>query len=291
MDPLSQLLMLNDMRGYVARDCHFSGEWRSPHAAGEWSQIRWHMVLAGSCRLEIPGGRPVPLEQGSLLFLPHNSAHRLLPEGADSATHLLCGVQILPHSASPLLASLPECLLFNSRQQGQLALLQATGQLLSDEFSQQSQGHNAIVSQTMALLFALAIRAWLAQPNQSGNLVAALLHPQLGNVVEQMLRRPQHPWTLVELSERAHMSRANFARVFRQVTQQTPLQALTAIRMQLAARLLARQALPLSRIAEQAGYSSEVALHKAFTRHFGLTPGKFRQQAAETPPDMSPISA
>lgn len=139
------------------------------------------------------GGGPVPLEQGSLLFLPHNSAHRLLPEGADSATHLLCGVQILPHSASPLLASLPECLLFNSRQQGQLALLQATGQLLSDEFSQQGQGHNAIVSQTMALLFALAIRAWLAQPNQSGNLVAALLHPQLGNVVEQMLRRPQHP--------------------------------------------------------------------------------------------------
>ena len=106
-----------------------------------------------------------------------------------------------------------------------------------------------------------------------------------------MLRRPQHPWTLVELSERAHMSRANFARVFRQVTQQTPLQALTAIRMQLAARLLARQALPLSRIAEQAGYSSEVALHKAFTRHFGLTPGKFRQQAAETPPDVCPISA
>lgn len=102
-------------------------------------------------------------------------------------------MQILPHSASPLLASLPECLLFNSRQQGQLALLQATGQLLSDEFSQQGQGHNAIVSQTMALLFALAIRAWLAQPNQSGNLVAALLHPQLGNVVEQMLRRPQHP--------------------------------------------------------------------------------------------------
>ncbi|MGP1009066.1 cupin domain-containing protein [Serratia sp. CY68801] len=120
MDPLSQLLMLNDMRGYVARDCHFSGEWRSPHAAGEWSQIRWHMVLAGSCRLEIPGGRPVPLEHGSLLFLPHNSAHRLLPERADSATHLLCGVQILPHSASPLLASLPECLLFNSRQQGRL---------------------------------------------------------------------------------------------------------------------------------------------------------------------------
>ncbi|MEW7000789.1 AraC family transcriptional regulator [Serratia ureilytica] len=41
-----------------------------------------------------------------------------------------------------------------------------------------------------------------------------------------MLRRPQHPWTLVELSKQAHMSRANFARVFRQVTQQTPLQAL-----------------------------------------------------------------
>lgn len=86
------------------------------------------------------------------------------------------------------------------------------------------------------------------------------------------------------------MSRANFARVFRQVTQQTPLQALSAIRMQLAARLLARQALPLSRIAEQTGYSSEVALHKAFTRYFGLTPGKFRQQAAEAPPDACPIS-
>ena len=126
MDPLSQLLMLNDMRGYVARLRHFSGRVALAAAAGEWSQIRWHMVLAGSCRLEIPGGRPVPLEQGSLLFLPQL---RPPPAAGESrqCTHLLCGVQILPH-ASPLLASLPECLLFNSRQQGRLALLlQATG--------------------------------------------------------------------------------------------------------------------------------------------------------------------
>lgn len=79
-----------------------------------------------------------------------------------------------------------------------------------------------------------------------------------------MLESPAFAWTVEELAKRAHMSRASFAQLFREVSNSTPLAVLTALRLQFAAQMLSRGTQPLIVIAESVGYASESSFHKVF---------------------------
>ncbi|MFK8843621.1 helix-turn-helix transcriptional regulator, partial [Escherichia coli] len=54
-----------------------------------------------------------------------------------------------------------------------------------------------------------------------------------------------------------------------------PMTYVTAWRMDVAARLIRTEGLPLARVAERVGYASEAAFHRAFRRAHGVTPGAF----------------
>ena len=93
-----------------------------------------------------------------------------------------------------------------------------------------------------------------------------------------MLESPAFAWTVEELAKRAHMSRASFAQLFREVSNSTPLAVLTALRLQFAAQMLSRGTQPLIVIVESVGYASESSFHKVFLREFGCTPGEYRKR-------------
>ena len=89
-----------------------------------------------------------------------------------------------------------------------------------------------------------AIPLWLYQlavqrlfPLQSKNILSLLLHPRLGAVIQQMMEMPGHAWTVESLASIAHMSRASFAQLFRDVSGTTPLAVLTKLRLQIAAQM------------------------------------------------------
>lgn len=63
---------------------------------------------------------------------------------------------------------------------------------------------------------------------------------QTGAVVFLMLESPAFARTVEELAKRAHMSRASFAQLFREVSNSTPLAVLTTLRLQFAAQMLSR---------------------------------------------------
>ena len=77
-----------------------------------------------------------------------------------------------------------------------------------------------------------------------------------------------------------HMSRANFARVFRQVAGTTPAALLQQLRLAQAAQWLRQDSRPVAAIGEQAGYQSEAAFNRVFKRAFGIGPGQYRRMAA-----------
>ncbi len=52
---------------------------------------------------------------------------------------------------------------------------------------------------------------------------------------------------------------------------------LTSLRMELAARLLAAGEQDTATIGETVGYRSEAAFNRAFARHAGMTPGRYRR--------------
>lgn len=116
------------------------------------------------------------------------------------------------------------------------------------------------------------------------SVLRGLLNPRLSTVIVQMLTQPEKNWQVASLAAVACMSRATFARHFKQITGQTPTKVLNLIRMNYASMALQRMEMPVVEIADKLGFVSQNGFHKAFVRHFRVTPNQYRrsvQQVAE----------
>lgn len=278
MDPLSKLLILNVLEGAIEKNCLLSGDWRLPHGAGDLSVIRWHTVTQGAAWLDMPSGESFSLLPATVLFLPHNSAHRLRCQQT-TGTHIVCGSLRLPVSARYFQTALPEVLALSPAQNSAEYLwLQSVISLLQANADITQPGADALCSQQCASMVTLAVRAWLSTAPAEKSLLNLLLHPRLGGAMLNMLASPASPWTVESLAQQVHMSRASFAQLFRQVSGATPLAVLTTLRLQIATQLLSRQAQPIVNIADAVGYANESSFHKAFVRQFHCTPGEYRKQ-------------
>ena len=284
MDALSRLLMLNAPQGTIDKNCVLGSDWQLPHGAGELSVIRWHALTQGAAKLEMPTGEIFTLRPGNVVLLPHNSAHRLSHVDHESP-RIVCGTLRLQHSARYFLTSLPETLfLAPVNHSVEYNWLREAIPFLQQESRSAMPGMDALCSQICATFFTLAVREWIAQVNTEKNILSLLLHPRLGAVIQQMLEMPGHAWTVESLASIAHMSRASFAQLFRDVSGTTPLAVLTKLRLQIAAQMFSRETLPVVVIAESVGYASESSFHKAFVREFGCTPGEYRERVRQFAP-------
>ena len=91
-------------------------------------------------------------------------------------------------------------------------------------------------------------------------------------IVEHLARRI----TVIELAQVACLSPSHFHAQFKDSVGLTPHQYLLKTRLDHAARLLRESPLPLVRIAEECGFSSQSALTTAMRRYVGLTPKRLR---------------
>lgn len=287
MDALSRLLMLNAPQGTIDKNCVLGSDWQLPHGAGELSVIRWHALTQGAAKLEMPTGEIFTLRPGNVVLLPQNSAHRLSHVDNES-TCIVCGTLRLQHSARYFLTSLPETLFVAPVNHSvEYNWLREAIPFLQQESRSAMPGVDALCSQICATFFTLAVREWIAQVNTEKNILSLLLHPRLGAVIQQMLEMPGHAWTVESLASIAHMSRASFAQLFRDVSGTTPLAVLTKLRLQIAAQMFSREMLPVVVIAESVGYASESSFHKAFVREFGCTPGEYRERVRQLAPNKT----
>lgn len=103
---------------------------------------------------------------------------------------------------------------------------------------------------------------------------------RVARVLRVAAAEPARRFTVRELAKLAGASRASFARLFRAATGESPQRWLRARRLEQAAALLASTDEPLARIAARVGYVSEFALSRAFKRHYGLAPKRYRQQSS-----------
>ncbi|EJM9603197.1 reactive chlorine-specific transcriptional regulator RclR [Escherichia albertii] len=281
MDALSRLLMLNAPQGTIDKNCLLGSDWQLPHTAGELSVIRWHALTQGAAKLEMPAGQTFTLHPGNVVLLPQNSAHRL-SHVENESTCIVCGTLRLQRSARYFLTSLPEVLFLAPESHSvEFRWIREAIPFLQQESRSLMAGADALCSQICAVLFTLAVREWITQANTEKNILSLLLHPRLGSVMQQMLEMPGHNWTVESLASIAHMSRASFAQLFREVSGTTPLAVLTKLRLQIAAQMFSRETLPVVVIAESVGYASESSFHKAFVREFGCTPGEYRESVRQ----------
>ncbi|MED5018534.1 AraC family transcriptional regulator [Paenibacillus chibensis] len=86
------------------------------------------------------------------------------------------------------------------------------------------------------------------------------------------------PFRLEDWSEKLGVSSYYFCKLFRSVTEMTPMEFITRCRLQAAKQwLLERTETSVGRIAEEAGYPSVSYFNKRFMEHEGMTPTAYRQ--------------
>lgn len=316
MDPLSELVGWLAPRGRMDLRCLFGQDWAAPHAPiGPW-RAPFHIVLRGRCELWLPASRTlVPLEEGSLVILPRGSAHVLRSVGRDAEsqagdaqqgqaavrlrrgalvdlktnlrrtakadTDILCGEFEFPgRRRSALHEALPEPLVVPFAGRPESPWLEALVRLMAHEIEQQRPGAQAIVAELSGTLFTLAVRAHVETRPALAGVLGLMASPRLAAGLEAMLAHPGQAWTVASLAERCHLSRATFAREFARRTGTAPLALLTTLRMELASRMLAQGGQDTASVGEAVGYRSEAAFNRAFTRHAGVTPGRFRRASS-----------
>ncbi len=109
--------------------------------------------------------------------------------------------------------------------------------------------------------------------------VTALSDKRIARALQQIHSNPHMAWTLEKMSEEVGMSRAAFARRFKELVGQPMFEYLTRLLIQRAGELLRETKLPLYEIASRVGYESDLAFTRTFKKHAGTTPTRFRKQA------------
>jgi AraC family transcriptional activator of mtrCDE len=297
MDPLSHLLSLYPVRTALDVRCRFGAPWVLDHEGTPHGVAPYHLIVRGEAHTD---GQT--LQTGDIIVFPHGHAHRLhigdpaqasplhsAPgllrainnEGDGPQTDILCGeFRFDAEGSSGLLAALPDVLVVHTAGRPDAQSLRHLLRMLQEEAETPRGGSEAIIRQLASALFALLIRTWLEQALTVPGLFGVLAERRLQAAINGMLTAPEKPWTLEDLADTSHMSRATFARLFKQAANATPADVLTQLRMARAARLLA-DGQAAGAVGEAVGYQSEAAFNRAFKRQYGVGPGAYRRRAPE----------
>jgi AraC-like DNA-binding protein len=306
-DVLAQVLAAIDLGGALAARNELRAPW-ALHFGDEPKQAVFHVIAEGSCWAWCDrGSPPVELHAGDVILIPHGSGHSLgdhpgtaaveftdviqgltpggriaPPLGGDGPrTTFLCGAYVFgADGPNPLLYGLPEVLHVPAAPTAGTSLA-ATVELLIAEAGRGAAGSEVVVDRLVDLTFVYALRAWLDLPGSGGTPTwfGALHDPIVGPALRAIHDDPAAPWSVASLAERAGLSRAPFARRFREAVGEAPLAYVTRWRMTVAADLLARGD-RIAAVAGQVGYDNEFAFAKAFKRVRGVAPGQHRRRSS-----------
>jgi transcriptional regulator GlxA family with amidase domain len=108
--------------------------------------------------------------------------------------------------------------------------------------------------------------------------VQAAATPRIRKLIAEIADDPSGDQSLPTLAARAGMTERTFSRVFHRDTGVTPAAFVEAARVDRAKALLEASDWPLARVAERAGFGSLDALHRAFQKRLGVTPGDYRDR-------------
>jgi LacI family transcriptional regulator len=126
-------------------------------------------------------------------------------------------------------------------------------------------------------------REWLIEPlgiatRQSSDILA-IDEPNIAAAVRLIRESACKGVTVSDIAQQVAVSRSVLERGFHKYLGRTPQAEIRQVQVARVKELLAQTELPLSRIAEIAGYDHPEYMCVVFKREVGCTPGQFRQQA------------
>ncbi|NOX27029.1 MAG: AraC family transcriptional regulator [Gammaproteobacteria bacterium] len=299
-DILSGVLRSIRLRGSVFFCSKLSSPWGM--TLNKTEHPRFHIVLEGSCWLQTSDmSEPLMLQEGDTVLITHGNAHwiadnpnsnRIASDEAAAAyqqgkplfrgntvsTRLLCGrFHLDTRVQHPLITTLPATIRMTNMEATERSWLHQTALLIAEGLEQQQAGVDVLIDRICEVLFVQIMRSNSTLQNSDTGFLSALYDPSLNRALQCIHAQPSHNWTVESLAARCHVSRSAFAHRFQQRIGIAPIAYLTLWRMQNALCLLRDTPLSLTQIAEHLGYSSDMALAKAFKRFYGETPGAMRK--------------
>jgi AraC-like DNA-binding protein len=305
VDPLADVLDLSRVRGALVATVRARAPWglELPQSTG----ASFHAVTAGTAWLRIAGAQPLQLMPGDVLLLPTGIAHRLASEatgrcigfdralkerlmtpdgeleigGAAALTTFVCaGYDYDLDIAAPLVSLLPPAVHVRADPVAGRDVA-AMVELLALEAGARRPGARAAAARLIDMLFIASVRHWIAEQANpdTPSWLRALRDPQIAQVIALLHDRPAERWTVEALAREVHLSRASLARRFNELVGEPPLTYLARWRMHLAAQRLKYSADTVDTVARDVGYTSEFAFNRAFARHHGQPPGRYRRLA------------
>jgi AraC-like DNA-binding protein len=308
VDPLADVFDLSRVSGAVMAQLIAHEPWGV--AVDPLPGAVFHAVVAGACWLRLSGRAPQRLMPGDVVLLPTNTPHELvsslearreslaqfekdarrtadgdmLIQGPGAATRVLCAAYNYDHEvAHPLMSQLPPALYVPAGMPGHDGGLAATLGLLALELGGRPPGSRAAVGRLIDLLLIHVMRAWLRLQREDApdGWLLALRDPVVAGAMNAIHQRPSESWTNESLAREVSVSRATLTRRFTHLVGEAPAQYLTRWRMDVAAQRLRDTQDTVGAIAAAVGYRSEYSFSRAFTRHRGIAPGRYRRQARE----------
>ena len=292
-DALSSILTTINAVALCSISLQAGGEWGIRFAAP--ANIKFNVVRRGTCWLLTADQAPILLEAGDCFVVantPFDLAStpdaRMVPAhdvfaGSGMAARLGDGgdVAILGGSVRldtvdgvVLSEALPPILVIKG---GVAASIGWLLDQLDREWDSGAPGAQLMCNDLLRLAFIHVLRAHLAQrPTDAEGWLSGLTDCHIAPILQAVHARPNHNWTLAELSRLAGQSRSSFAARFKQRVGVAPLDYLTRWRMRLAAGRLRRGGEPVSSIGAALGYRSDSAFGASFRRIYGTSPARYR---------------
>lgn len=299
-DPLADVVTLLQPTPTFSKVLSGAGRWRASRT--EIGQPFYCAVLEGSLCLSVNGREPLILQVGDFVLVPevfsftvtsidppdNNGVSDIAPTALPDGSFRFGDVSIAPDAqwlaglcefgspdAALLVSLLPELVLV--RGDRRLAILV---KLVRDESRAQRPARKVVLARLLEVLFIEALRS--VQTGASPGLVRGLSDARLALAIRDIHENPEKPWTVAQLAKTSALSRSSFFDRFSRAVGVAPMAYLLSWRMAIAKNMLRRSEFSVAMIATRVGYSSASAFSVAFTRHVGVSPTRFAQDAAKS---------
>jgi AraC-like DNA-binding protein len=276
--------------------------------------VSYHLITEGTCWARLPDSNDpgICVRAGELLVVPQGEAHimgsapdvapvpagplletqlatmrgevlNLTYGGGGTPTRILCGFLACDDALSnPVLGSLPRLFKVDVRNDPQSAWIEASLRYAAEEAAQRRAGSAIVLSRLSELLFVWAVRRCIDElPADRKNWLAGVKDRFVGRALSILHAQPAYNWTVDELARKVGLSRSAFAQRFSDLLGQPPMQYLARWRLIVAAQELSYSSKAIAAIAEEVGYESESAFHRAFRREFGQPPAAWRKRHSQ----------
>ena len=283
MEVLSDILRSMRVEGSVYFCDHLQAPWSMDYV--DTKSASFHLVRRGECWV-MSGERTECLGPGDLVFIEPGRDHVLAshapnqnPPPVETRTLLLCGYcNFAEETGTPLLDIFPSLTIVREEEILRHPWLKSTLDQLSSEYMSQQPGAELVVNKLTEVVLVELIRINFGRDDKS-RFIRALSDKKISSALQHLHNNPHIAWTLEKIARNVGMSRAAFAKRFKELVGQPMFEYLTVLRVQRAKELLHETKLPLYEVASRVGYESDLAFTKTFKKHTGTTPTRFRRKA------------